>query len=912
MNMLSPERWQQIKLLLDQLFDLPPEEHAAFLEQACQDDPALRHQLQTALEANQGDDAFLAPLDSRHLAALLHAFSPDEPTELSPSFEYPALVGRHIGPYQVVEELAQGGMGQVFLAQRADGAFDTQVALKVIRGGFASREIHRRFLAERRILARLRHQHIAHLLDGGMTHAGQPYFVMEYIDGEIITHYCDKRRLGVEHRLGLFQDVCKAVQYAHANLVVHRDLKPNNILVTDSGQVKLLDFGIAKLLREQPDEETALTQTGHLVMTPEYASPEQVRGEAVTTATDVYSLGVLLYELLTGHRPYRLAGRGRSELERVICEEEPEAPSTAIRRTAERRKADGTTQEITPETVSQARDTPSERLQRRLRGDLDTIVLKALRKEPDRRYASAEAFLEDIRRHLAGLPVSAQADTLSYRMRKFVRRHRMGVGTGTLVMLLVIGFTWGVIQERNRAQAEAAKLAEVKEFLVGLFETSDPWQENERADVTARVLLERGVERIDALAEEPEVQAEMLHVLGVVYRQLGKYEEAHSLLIQALDLRRSLLGEIHLDVTNSKNALAWVLKEKGAYDEAEHLYRDALAIQQKLLGDEHEAIAESLNNLALVLVKQGQYDEAEHLYRDALAIQQKLLGDEHEAIAESLNNLGILHNKKGAYNEAERTHRKALAMRRKLLGDRHPYIAESLNNLAIVLEKKGHYDEAEQFHREALAIRRNFLGNEHPLIALDLDNLAYVLRQKGDYEEAERLNREGLRMWRALVDPEHPDVSISMSNLALILHAKGAYDQADSLYREALAMQIKVLPPQHPLIGHSLSRLGRLLVDQNRAEEAEPLLQEALAIHLGNYGEAHKHTVDVKRLLGRCLAALGRYEDAEPLLLKSLAYYEAEALEKDITKARRALVDFYTAQDKPDKAAAYQDSLALH
>ena len=463
---MDPHRWSRLKELFDEACALPADERPAFLEGACGGDAAMQEEILSLFEE---EDRVHSLLDG---VAVEAAGLLDELTK----------AGRQVGPYRLVRRLGVGGMGEVYLAERADGQFDQQVALKLVRSGLTSEQILARFRSERQILARLQHPNIARLLDGGLTPEGQPYFVIEYVEGEPIDTYADARALSVDERLELFAQVCRAVTYAHANLVIHRDLKPSNILVTDDGQVKLLDFGIAKVLSEDGDAQEPLTRTGAAVMTPAYASPEQARGEPVNTSTDIYSLGVVLYELLTGLRPYEVDGRNPAEAVRVICEVEPERPSTAI---TEARSRD----ETTGETIGQARGTDVDRLRRRLAGDLDVICLKALRKHAERRYVTADEMGEDIRRHLKAIPIQARAESLSYRAGKYVRRHRLGVLATAAVVLMLAGlvgfYTARLADERDRARLEAEKAEQVAAFLQGLFQVSDP-SESRGETVTAR------------------------------------------------------------------------------------------------------------------------------------------------------------------------------------------------------------------------------------------------------------------------------------------------------------------------------------------------------------------------------------------------------------------------------------------
>src|SRR5262245_8366923 len=493
----DPDR---VARIFGEALERPAAERRAFLDAACASAPELRAEAESLLAAHEQAGGFLDEIDTAREAALLDATAEPEPPE-----------GRRVGPYRLLREVGRGGMGVVYLAERVEGGFEQRAAIKLVKRGMDTDAILRRFLRERQILAGLEHASVARLLDGGVTDDGHPYFAMEYVDGEPLTVYCENRQLGIEARLRLFEEACRAVQHAHGKLVVHRDLKPSNMLVTGEGRLKLLDFEIAKLLTED-DDATAitLTQVGTRVLTPDYAAPEQVRGEPVTTATDVYALGVVLYELLAGRLPHGGERRSLGEMARAICEEEPRAPSMAA--AAQPRRA------------------------RELRGDLDTVVLKALSKEPSRRYASAEALAEDIRRFLSGHPVRARRDTVGYVVTKFVRRHKVGVAAATVAVLSLLlglaGTAWQAAvaaRERDRARLEAERAEKVKEFLVGLFKASDPAESTGEA-ITARELMDRGAERIEKeLAGHPSLQAELFEIVAGISHELGRYEQARSL-----------------------------------------------------------------------------------------------------------------------------------------------------------------------------------------------------------------------------------------------------------------------------------------------------------------------------------------------------------------------------------------------
>jgi eukaryotic-like serine/threonine-protein kinase len=598
----SHEEWQRIEAILDDVLELEGEARREALDRACKGDARLRAQLESLVAADSRAESFLETPAAEYAAGLVRAAS-DEYEPLGGDMQ----PGQQIGPYRLIREIGRGGMGRVFLADRADGQFEQQVALKLVRGVQSGGEILQRFLRERQILARLHHPNIARLLDGGMTPDGRPYFAMEYVSGEPITTYCDARTLDLHARLDLFTAVCDAVQYAHQNLVVHRDLKPSNALVTPDGEVKLLDFGIAKVLHEHEEAggDPTLTRLGTGPMTPEYAAPEQVRGEPVTTATDVYALGALAYELLTGRGPHRLTRLTAAEVERAITGRDVERPSAAVTRA--RPGPDG---EQPAELVARTRRTDPHRLRRALKGDLDTIVMKALQKEPARRYASAGAFVDDIRRYRGGLPIAARRDSMGYRAGKFVRRHAIGVGATALILATLVAGLIGTAWQARVASREAAKAREVSRFLAGLFAVSDPALAN-ASKITARELLDRGATRIETeLAHQPAVQSEMMLLLGRIYRDLSVYDRAQPLLERSLQLRRANAGRDDEHVADATSELGQLALEAGRPLDAERLQRETLALRRAVLGSDHPQVGKTMRDLALVLDFQGKFDEA--------------------------------------------------------------------------------------------------------------------------------------------------------------------------------------------------------------------------------------------------------------------------------------------------------------
>jgi eukaryotic-like serine/threonine-protein kinase len=781
----------------------------------------------------------------------------EQPTQSLEASEIPRAPGLpadlRIGAYRVVRELGHGGMGSVYLAVRADEEYEKKVALKLIRGGAANAEVIERFRRERQILASLDHPNVARLLDGGTTEDGLPYFVMEYIEGTPITDYCDDKRLSTFERLKLFRSVCSAVEYAHRNLIIHRDIKPGNILVTAEGVPRLLDFGIAKLVDPGGGPEAAATSTA---MTPAYASPEQVRGEPISTASDVYSLAVLLYEILTGHRPYRVKAGNPLELLKAVCEQEAEKPSTVVGRTREA-------------MTTRTREGSVERLRHRLRGDLDNILMKALRKEPARRYPSVQAFSDDLLLYLEGRPVAAGKGTWGYRAWKFVKRNRLGVAAAVAAVVLVAGAAISTVIQSARVARERDKARTVSRFLVQLFQVSDP-SEARGNSVTAREVLDKGAARIRGdLHEEPEVRAALLETIGTVYDTLGLYGQAVPLLDEALAIRRKLLGPDHLEVAATLNALGNVLLDKGDFRAAEAVYREALAIRKKRLSPRAIELGESLNNLAGILDHRGSYDEAESLYRQSLDIKRAAGGDTQN-VANTLGNLAVMRHRKGDLDGTEALFREALAIQKRVLGADHPDVAFTMESLATTLDSKGDYAAAELLHREALTLQRKLFGQEHPDIALTLVNLGNTLVHRGDHAAAEPIYRECLAMSRKIFGSESADVANALAGLAGVESARGDGKAAEALWREVLGLREKLLGREHADTAEARASLAEALRTQGRLREAEPLHRDALAARRAALTAGHPAVADSLVGLGRTLAALGKQAEAATALREAV------------------------------------------
>ena len=937
--------------ILKEALDLPRSERPAYLDRACGGDAELRTLVERLIR-NCEDESFLTP-GGGMMGPLFDGLVEELEEEHKPSPE-----GTLVGSYRIVRELGRGGMAVVYLAQRADGQFEQQVALKLLRRGFDSGETLQRFDRERQILALAHHPNIAQLLDGGVDPEGRPFFAMEYVEGRPIDRYCDEARLGLRQRLGLFLQVARAVDYAHRNLVVHRDIKPSNILVTAGseaggqgvGHVKLLDFGIAKLLDSAPGA-AALTRSHAQVMTPLYASPEQIHGEAVTTASDVYQLGLLLYLLLTGRWPYRVGEAHAGAVVRAICHDEPTRPSTAV-------EAQGPSltgeEPQTPEAIGDARRSSPARLKRQLSGDLDNILLTALCKEPERRYGSVAQLIADVENFLADRPVTARADTFLYRAGKLVRRHKASVVTALAAAVLLAGLavfhTVQLARERDRAQLAAARATQVSDFLGGLFAVSAPTR-SKGEQITARQLLDRGAGRIeDELADQPELQAAMMTLMGNVYRELALYEEAEPLLERAAAVRRERPGPRRLELAGSLHALARVREEQGGHAAAAALYGEALGIREAALGPRHPEVARTLNGLGRTLALQGDFEAAEGHHRRALGILEDALGPEDPEVGRTLTSLGAVLARVREFEEARGLLERALGMLERsyepdhphvahtkiflanalrftgdtagaraqyesalprlerAYGPDHPEVASALTRLGNLLNSIGEPEAAIERHRRALEIRRQALGAGHALVASSLNNLGLAVWRKGDLGSAEGYFEDSIRIWEAALGPDHVDVAIALRNLAEVLEQSGELAAAVPLYERVLEIRQRVYGPDHSLLSPPLYQLGMVRLQMGDPVAAEPLLRRALAVGRDRDPYRRREVLLPRIGLGRCLVALERYAEAEELLLANVG--EDEVDPETRRKTREALADLYEAWGRPREAARERRALA--
>jgi serine/threonine-protein kinase len=832
----GPDRFQRLSALFEEMVELDAASRTGVIERRCGGDASLARELRALLQADGSSDSgsFLAGVVGAEVQALASGDA----------------VGQRLGPWRIVRHLAEGGMGTVYLGERADGAYDAQAAVKLVRGGLPSPALDARFRAERQILAGLSHPGVARLFDGGTTPDGTPYLVMELIEGRSITEWCLERDLPVESRLRLFLKVCDAVAYAHRHLVAHRDLKPSNILVTEEGEPKLLDFGIAKLVDAMEEEGARATHTVRL-MTPAYASPEQIAGRGAGVATDVYALGVLLYELLTGRLPIETKGLAAGALLRKVTGEVPPVASSVV--------------------------TDPER-RRRLQGDVDAVLSRALRKEPEERYSSVELLAGDVQRHLSGHPVLVRHDDWAYRTGRMLRRNAGAVSGGLLMLLLMVSFTVNslvqasrIAAERDRAEAQRASAERVSGFLEELLGEADPNVASGR-EVTAREVLDRGAARIvSGLDDDPGIRAALATVMGRVYRNLGEYEAAEPLLDSAVSLRSLAAPGDPLALAEStleRGALAFDL---GDYEAALARHTETLALLEEALPEEDERIADALDWMAASLAALGRMEEAEEFARRTLAMYSAIHTAPHEAIAVAQVNLADILRDRGAYDEALALGQAALGQRREIFGDVHLEVAHALNHLASTLHRSGRSAEAVPYVEEGLAIRHAIFPEPHPETAASLGNLSNILRGLGRLDDAERVRRESLAMLRAVFPDEHPYIAATTFSLGDLLLEAGNMSEAERVLLESTALHRATLSEGHPNLGHPLTALGRIYLGTDRPRRAEAVLREAYDARRRGLPEGHWHVAASGLELGRALDLLGREAEAEMVLRESHA-----------------------------------------
>ncbi|HXU46696.1 MAG TPA: serine/threonine-protein kinase [Thermoanaerobaculia bacterium] len=849
---MDPERWRRVSSLLDEALERPEGEREGWLRAACGGDEALFEEIASLLGAYGRAGSFLD--------------QPARAGEGGAGTGADIWAGRRLGNYTLIREIGRGGMSVVYLGERADQAFEQKVAIKLVHPGFADPRLAERIVQERKILARLEHPHIARLLDGGTTDEGVPYFVLELVVGLPIDEHCDRHALSIPERLRLFRTVCDAVAYAHRNLVVHRDLKPSNILVAADGAPKLLDFGIAKVLA--PGDATGVSARTVLpALTPRYASPEQLRGEPVTTATDTYSLGVILDQLLTGTPP-------RSAIERLTSGDAGEtvAPSARLRRGAPASGAasgEEAGEVLTLEEIARRRSTSPRGLLRQLEGDLDNVIRKALRPEPERRYASVERLGEDLRRHLEHLPVEARPDSWGYRAGKLLRRNSLAAGLALLLVLLLAGSAVTSTLQARRIERERVKAERALALLVGLFRGADPLSRGSTPPTIDQV-LDLGAQRTLAeLGREPELEATLASAIGDVYADLGRPEKADPLVARALALRRELFGEESPEYAASLHQQGMLRFLQGKLPEAERSFAASAEIERRLLPADDPRLADTLEGLGRSRYQLGKLDEALASHREGLRIRLRRYGTNHSSIVSSLGFLSTVTDRQG--HDAASLHllELALPIARRHFEPDDPRLCSLQNGLGVGVMGTGRLAESEALLRQALACRRKRFGPEHPEVAFSLDSLGTTLVYEGRLAQAEARFREALAMREKLLGRDHPLTALTLSNLADLHRRLGRVAEAEEENRRALVLVERAFGPDHLNVTRPLFSLAKLELARGHAREALPLLERSLEIRRRTYIPHHWRIAEIENEIGAAWLDLGRREEGEKLIRTS-------------------------------------------
>lgn len=849
-------RWQRLNELFFQAARLQGAERQAFIARETHGDHDLERELLALLE--RGDERRANPL-TRTLGSGF-ALAPREER---------SLVGRVVAKYQLVSILGRGGAGTVFLGERADKQFSGKVAVKVVDRANAA-DLGMRFRAERQILASLNHPNIARLIDAGETEDGQPYLVMEYVEGKPLDQYCDENRLDLRKRLKLFTDICAAVQYAHQNLIIHRDLKPANILVTADGTAKLLDFGIAKLLNRNNVANTAseLTRMNERLLTPEYASPEQIIGGAVTTATDVYSLGIVLYRLLSGLRPYDLSGTtSQLEMERSICVADPPRPSANIQRAIQSPPAEG---EQPVAAIAFARSLSPERLRRRLVGDLDAIVMRALRKEPQHRYTSVERLVADIRHYLENEPVQARQGNWVYYTQRFVRRHTTAVvaSAGFLIFVVAVAIVMSIQRQNIAAALERAthdreRAEKVSNFMLDVFSAADPFT-NFGKEPTARVLLDQAARNIqNDLSQQPEVRARLLEAIGRSYRRIGQPDRAVAYL------------------------------------------QDSLRIQRQLPHDDLAALGSVVTEIAITLREQGRIDESDGYFSEALDISRHSQGQHSQAYARLLVDLGRLEKLRSNPTQALKYLEEALRLTRELKGEKDRYIGEILGDISNVKVWSDDLEGAEQAARASVEIYKSAKEGDPDRVMADY-YLADILFYRGRVDDAAALFERALTARRQLYGTSSRSVADTLAALAQVRIAQGKPEQAEKLTREALAIHQDSGSTAYLQIGYLQTMLATVQMRQNRFKDAEQVLRDTLVMYANNVPRDHQYVASAEHYLGEALLAQSKFHDAEVVLTAaSERWKRTGAPAWRVARSENALGEALSGLGRNDEAEQY-------
>jgi len=810
---LKNNNLKKTKELVEKVLALPEDKRADFLTRQCNNVEIIK-EVQSLIKAYEKADDFL-----------------DKPLIINPDdiqpFEDPNI-GKEVGNYLIEKTIGVGGMGIVYLGRRNDKAFEKKVAIKILKYGFSSEYLLKRFRAERQTLANLQHQNIARLIDGGRTTDGLPYLIMEYVDGIQITKYCHQNNLNLHEKLKLFKEVCQAIQYAHQSLIIHRDIKPGNILVTKEGKPKLLDFGIAKIIDDElSNPEAGITMTGMWHLTPEYASPEQVNSEKVTTASDVYSLGVLLYRILTNSQPIEITKYSPLEISKIITESIAVKPSEKVKESNGENRKEGS---------DYSRPLNPDKLSRQLKGDLDNIVLKAIHKDSAQRYSSVQEFSDDINRYLNGLPVLARKDTILYTTSKFVKRHKLGVAVFFIFQLLILT---GIIlinnqrniasEQRDKAQIELSKFEAINEFLLEMLSSADPGIDSK--DIKVYDLLEKAAGDIEIkFREHPAIQTALKQTLGTTFMSLGEYNKAEILLLESHTSNIALFGHYSKETAKSAHQAGLLYDWVGNYPLSDSFYNAGITIYEKLSKNPPlKGLADNLNDYGTFLTNLGKYDSADTLFNRALEIYAYHNPNE-KGKKEAVTTINIAVNMHHQYKweEAEKYYLEAKDIFERLYSENIPEMASLYNNLAFIYLDNKNFEKAENAFKKALEIKLDLLGENHPNLGLSYINLGMLYFIIEDYNNAESSLQEAIGLFHRTESLKDPTLSLAYYWLGRVYLKTSSLAKSELAFQNSLKIREEILPEGNYKIWSARGELGVCLLKQKRYSEAEELLSTSL------------------------------------------------------------------------------------